>query len=311
MSTLLHVIAPVFGIMVLGFASGKLKVLDEAGVRGLVLFVFNFAIPVLLFRGMAEMELPDDVAWGFLVAFYTGSFVAYGMGMWVARWGTRRPLDEGAIFGMGGALSNTVLLGIPVVLTAFGEEASLFLFLIIAFHSATFMPLTIALIQLGRRGRISAEEELGALSTAVLRNPIVVGLAVGFLANLSGMALPGPVDRFTELLGAAAVPCALFAMGASLAGYPLRGALGPALALTTVKLLVHPLVVWLVAVPLLGLDGLAVAVPVVMAAMPSAVNVYLFAARYQAAPDVAARTVFLSSALSVATVSVLLVLFGA
>ena len=307
MATVLHVIAPVFGIMLLGFASGKLRVLDAAGVRGLVLFVFTFAIPALLFRGMAGMELPDDIAWGFLIAFYTGSFVAYGLGMAVARQGYGRPLDEQAIHGMGGALSNTVLLGIPVILTAFGEEATLALFLIIAFHSATFMPLTIALIQLGRSGSISAAEELGALSAAVLKNPIIVGLAAGFLVNLSGLALPGPADRLVELLGAAAVPCALFAMGASLAGYPMRGALGPALALTTVKLLVHPLVVWIVAVPLLGLGG---TVAVFLAAMPSAVNVYLFAARYEAAPDVAARTVFLSSAVSVVTVSALLLAYG-
>lgn len=310
MSTLLQVIAPVFGIMLVGFAAGKLRVLDEAGVRGLVLFVFTFAIPVLLFRGMAEMELPDDVAWGFLVAFYAGSFLAYGLGMTVAlRMG--RPLDDAAIHGMGGALSNTVLLGIPVILTAFGEEATLALFLIIAFHSATFMPLTIALIQVGRGGSISAADELAALSAAVVKNPIIVGLGTGFLANLTGLSLPGPVDRFAELLGGAAVPCALFAMGASLAGYPMRGALRPALALTTVKLLVHPLVVWVVAVPLLGLSGIEVKVAVVMAAMPSAVNVYLFGARYGAAPDVAARTVFLSSALSVVTVSALLVLYGA
>lgn len=309
MSTVLHVIAPVFGIMLLGFVSGRLRVLDEDGVRGLVLFVFTFAIPVLLFRGMAGIELPDDVAWGFLAAFYTGSFVCYGLGLAVGRM-TGRSLDDAAIHGMGAALSNTVLLGIPVILTAFGEEATLPIFLIIAFHSATFMPLTIALIQVGRGRRVSVAEEARALTAAVVRNPIIVGLAAGFLANLSGVELPGPVDRFAELLGAAAVPCALFAMGASLAGYPMRGALRPALALTTLKLLVHPLVVWVVAVPLLGLGGLPVKVAVLMAAMPSAVNVYLFGARYDAAPDVAARTVFLSSVLSVVTVSALLVAYG-
>jgi hypothetical protein len=310
MATLLQVIAPVFGIMLLGFVSGKLRVLDAAGVRGLVLFVFTFAIPVLLFEGMAEMELPDDVAWGFLVAFYVASFVAYGLGMAVAVVGRRLPLDEAAIHGMGGGVSNAVLLGIPVVLTAFGEEASLPLFLIIGFHSATFLPLTIGLIQLGRGGRITASAELRALSAAVLRNPIIVGLAAGLVANLAGVGLAGPVERFVALLGASAVPCALFAMGATLAEYPIRGMMGPALALAAVKLVVHPALVWVLAVPVLGLGGLEVEVAVVVAAMPSAVNVYLFGSRYRAAEEVAARTVFLTSALSAVTVSVLLVAFG-
>ncbi len=310
MTALLHVIAPVFGLMLLGFASGRLRVLDDRGVRGLVLFVFTFAIPALLFRGTARMTLPSELDWGFVVAFYAGSFVAWGLGLLVARHGGR-PLDEAAIHGMGAALSNTVLLGIPVVLTAFGEEASLALFLIIAFHSAVFLPLTITLIQVGRGGRITAADEMAALSAAVLRNPIIVGLAAGFLWNVGGLPLPGPLDRFVELLGAAAVPCALFAMGASLAGYPVRGGQGPAMALTAVKLVVHPLAVWAVAVPLLGLGGIEVRVAITLAAMPAAVNVYLFAARYEAATRVAASTVFLSSAISLATLSALLVLLGA
>jgi predicted permease len=73
-------------------------------------------------------------------------------------------------------------------------------------------------------------------------------------------------------------------------------------------LIVHPLLVWMIAVPLLGLDGLWVSVPVLMAAMPSAVNVYLFGARYDAAPGVAARTVLLTSVGSMVTLSVVLAL---
>jgi len=307
---LLSIVAPIFGIMALGFAAAKLKVLDAAAVKGLVLFVFNFAIPVLLFRSLAGIELPGDIEWGFLVAFYAGSLVTYGLGMALARGVFRRPLDQQAIFGMSAAFSNTVLVGIPVILTAFGPEATLPLFLIIAFHSATFMPLTVALIQAGRGAGVSWTEQLRNVFREMVRNPIVMGLFLGFLANLTGLTLPAPVDRFTELLGGAAVPCALFAMGASLAGYPLTGDVLPAIVLTSLKLMVHPLIVWIVAVPLLNLEGLWVSVAVMMGAMPAGVNVYLFAARYDAASGVAARTVLLSSVASMGTISVLLLLLG-
>jgi predicted permease len=311
MHILLSVVSPVFGIMALGFVAVRLRALDAGHVKGLVLFVFNFAIPVLLFRSLAGVELPEDIAWGFLAAFYAGSFVCYGLGMLSGRVFFGRPLDQQAIFGMAGSFSNTVLVGIPIVLTAFGPDATLPLFLIIAFHSATFMPLTVALIEAGRGGDVSAGRQLRAVVNQVIRNPIVIGLALGLTANLTGLALPGPLDRFAELLGGAAVPCALFAMGGSLAAYPMMGDLSPAVVLTSLKLLVHPLVAWLVAVPLLGLEGLWVAVAVVMAGMPSGVNVYLFGARYEAAPGVAARTVFLTSLFSIATLSLLLLLFQA
>ncbi len=310
MTELLSIVTPIFGIMALGFIAVKLKALDASAVKGLVLFVFNFAIPVLLFRSLAGIELPEDVEWGFLIAFYAGSLVTYGLGIALARGLFHRPLDQQAIFGMGAAFSNTVLVGIPVILMAFGPEATLPLFLIIAFHSATFMPLTVVLIQAGRGAGVSWTDQLRNVFREMVRNPIVLGLFLGFLANLTGLTLPVPVDRFTELLGGAAVPCALFAMGASLAGYPLTGDVPPAILLTSLKLVVHPLIVWVVAVPLLNLEGLWVSVAVTMAAMPAGVNVYLFGARYDAASGVAARTVLLSSVASMGTISVLLLLLG-
>ncbi|HKJ02876.1 MAG TPA: AEC family transporter [Longimicrobiales bacterium] len=310
MSVLLDVVAPVFGIAALGFAAARARILDASGVKGLVLFVFNFAIPVLLFRSLAALELPEDVAWGFLVAFYTGSVTTYGLGLLAARRLFHRPLDHAAIFGMSAAFSNTVLMGIPIVLTAFGPEATLPLFLIIAFHSATFMPLTVGIIQASRGTGVSLAEEAREVALAIVGNPIVVGLALGLVVNLTGVAIPGPLDRVAEMLGRAAVPSALFALGASVAGYPLRGENRPALVLTALKLVAHPLIVWTVAGPVLGIQGIWLHVAVVMAAMPSGVNVYLFGARYDAAPGVAARTVLLTSVLSVATISTLLVLFG-
>jgi len=309
--TLLTTVAPVFGIMVLGFVAARMRWLDEASVRGLVLFVFNFAIPVLLFGSMARLDVPDDVAWSFLGAFYAGSVTVWLLSVAAARWIYGRDLAAQAIFGMSGAFANLVLLGIPVLLTAFGPDAALPMFLIIGVDATLVMPLTVVLIHLGRGDQVTVGGQLREVAGALLRNPIILGLALGLAANVSGVTIPGGIDAMIDMMGAAAVPTSLFAMGASLAAYPWRGDLSPALVLTTLKLLVHPLLVWLVATKVLGLEGLWVSVAVVLAAMPTAVNTYLFAARYDAAPRVAAKTVLLSSMLAVVTVSALLVLLGA
>jgi predicted permease len=307
---LLEVVAPLFGIVALGFLAARLRILEERGVQGLVLFVFNFAIPVLLFRSTARMDLPDDVAWSFLIAFYAGSFTTYGLGLAVGRFLFGRPLDEQAIFGMGAGYSNNVLLGIPIVLTAYGPEATLPLFLIIGLHSALLLPVTVALIQAGRGAHLSWREQVGGVAWELLKNPIVAGLLLGFLANASGLALPGPVDRLAELLGAAAVPTALFAMGASLAAYHAQHVGAPTASLAALKLLVHPFLVWVLAAHVFGLEGVWMTTAVTLAAMPSGVNTYLFAARYDAAAPVASRTVLVTSTLSVVTLSVVLALLA-
>lgn len=306
MAVLLNVIAPIFGVALLGYLVARSRLLTPAGVQGLVLFVFDIALPVLLFRTLATIALPEHVEWGFLAAFYSGSAATYALGLAAGRFVFRRPFDQAVIFGMSAAFCNTVLIGVPVILTAFGPEATLPLFLIISFHAATLMPVTVGLIQ-GHRGLgVPAAEQARAVVMAVAANPIVVGLALGLVVNLSKVTVPGPIDRAAELLGAAAVPCSLFAMGASLSEFRFSGEARPALALAVLKLVVHPLIVWTVGTFLLGVSGIWLAVAVTMAAMPSGVNVYLFGARYDAAPGVAAATVLIASVLSAATLSALL-----
>jgi len=309
LATLLNTVAPVFGIMLLGFLAVKMKMLEEAGVKGLVLFVFNFAIPILLFRSLASVELPEQIAWSFVLSFYGGSYLCYFLGMALGRFVFKRRLDHQAIFGMAAGFSNTVLLGIPILLTAYGTEATLPIFLLIAFHSATLLPLTTIIVQIAQGEEISALGQAKAVGLEIIRNPIIMGLFLGFMANHFELALPSGIDRTLELLASSAIPCALFAMGASLAGYPLMGDAAPAVFLAGIKVVVHPLLVWILAVPVFGLEGIWVPVAVTMAAMPTGVVVYLFGARYHAAQGVAARTVLLSTVLSLGTISLILIWF--
>lgn len=311
MNLLLTTIAPVFGVVVIGFLSVRLGVLRPRGTRALVLFVFNAAIPVMLFQRLAAIEWPAHIEWGFLLAFYGSGLVVYAAGMAVARFHFKRPLEEQAVFGMGAAFSNTVLLGIPLMLSAFGPEAMLPVFMIIAFHSATWLPISVGIIQAGQRRQGDNEPfRIVGLIVEVLANPIIVGILLGLSANALSLELPGPIDAAAGLLSTVAIPCALIALGSSLAGYPLKGDLGPASVLSVLKLTVHPLIAWIIAVPVLGLGYPWAPVAVVMAGMPSGAMVYLFGARYETAQSVAARTVLVSSAASLVTVSVLLMIMG-
>lgn len=312
MTLLVGTIAPVFGVMALGFLAVRMTLIGQVGTRRLVLFVFNAAIPIMLFYRILAIEFPEQIEWTFLLAYYGSAFTTYAAGMAAGAFVFRRPLEEQAIYGMGAGFSNTVLLGIPLLVRAFGPDATLPVFLIIAFHSATLLPVSVALIAAGRRRRDGdIRFRIGGLLVEILANPIILGILLGLAANRGGVALPRPVDAFAGLMSTIAIPCALVALGASLAGYRVTGQVGPATLLAALKLLLHPLLAWVIAVPILGLGAPWAPVVVVMAGMPSGAMVYLFGARYQTATEVAAGTVVVASAASVVTLSLLLALMGA
>lgn len=310
MITILGIVAPVFGIVLLGFMAAKLRMLDAAAVIGLVVFVFHFAIPAMLFGNLARAQLPANIEWSFLLSYYGGALAVYALGMCVGRYSFRRPLAIQATSGMAAGFSNTVLLGIPLLLTVLGPEAALAIFMLVLLHSPILMTLTMILIRVGRGREVSVVTQLRVVLGELIRNPIILALLAGLAANLTELVLPGPLETIVQMLGAAAGPCALFAMGASLAAYPLAGDVLSTLPLVVLKLLVHPLLVWVLAVPVLGLEGIWVPVAVLMASMPTGINVYLVATRYEAGTTVAARTIFLSTVISVLTISAALYLFG-
>ena len=135
MDIIFGIILPVFGTLGLGYAAARHGAFDEAANRGLSLFVFNFALPLMLFRAIAQADLPDAMPWGYLLSYYLGAFGVYALAMIGGRLLFGRRLDEQAVLGLGGGFSNTGMLGIPLVMTAYGPDAALPLFVMIACHS--------------------------------------------------------------------------------------------------------------------------------------------------------------------------------
>ena len=310
MALILDIILPVFGLVVLGFGAAKAKWFDEGAIRGLSLFVFNFAIPVMLFRTLARVEMPETIEWGFLLSYYIGALTVFALGMASAGILFRRPLEAQGAAGLTAGYSNTVLLGIPLILTTFGDDAALPLFLLVAFHSLLLFPIGTAVIEAGR-GRGAGLRKLPLVTAkGMAKNPIMVGLVLGLAFNLLDLGIPGPVDTIAETLGQAALPCATFAMGASLAQYRIAGSLGESGVLIGLKILVHPLLVWLLATMVFDVAPLWASVAIVMAALPTGVNAYLFAERYGTGIAQAATAVLVSTGITIGTLSLLLAVLG-
>jgi len=310
MGVLIDIIVPVFAVVGVGFTAAHKRWLSEAGVDGLGAFVFNFAIPAMLFKAMATRDMPETIEWSLLIAYFGAAYLSWFVGIAMFRNVFRRDWATASVLGLGGAFSNAVMLGLPLVHLAFGEAGLLPAFLIISFHTWQLFFVVTVLVETarGRKGRLTAL--VGDVIKGLVSNPIIVAVLAGILWNALDLGLAGPVERFLDLLGRAGIPCALFCLGASLARYELKGALPQASVIGVLKLGLHPLLVYLIGAHLFGLDGLWLSVAVLMAATPVGINVYLFGIRYDTGTAPAATSILLTTLVSVATLSGVLWLLG-
>lgn len=302
---LIDIVVPIFGLLAFGYGATFTPVFDAAANRALAAFVFWFAIPVLLFRSVAGQPLPDTVPWAYLASFYGGAFAVMALGTVAARRLLGMAPLPAAIVGFGAAYGNVVLLGTPFVLAAFGAAGSLPFFLLLSVHSITLMTVGTAGMEIARGQGTGAARIGRRVLLGIVQNPIPMSLMAGVAFQALGLSLPAAVDRWAALMGGAAGPCALFSVGASLRAYRLGGAVRPAALMLTLKMLVHPLLVWALAW-LLAVPPLWAAIATITAALPCGVNGYLFAQRYAAAEAESAAAILASTLLSVLTLTLLL-----
>ncbi|MEK0360799.1 AEC family transporter [Pseudomonas sp. CBC3] len=280
-------ILPIFGLIMLGYLLGWRGWLAGEAAAGLANITFKLFMPAVLFTGIARAQLSDGMSPMLLLAYFgpvLAIFIFVGL---IAH----RLLGRASPLGLTAAYSNNVLVGIPLVTTLLGQASLVYVFAILVFHSLILFSLQSFYSAFGSGQKVS-----GTALLKNLANPLIVGLLLGALLNVSGFGLPQSIWRIADWLAQAALPCALLVLGISLSRYRLRPS-PTALALTLVKLGLFPLLVWYVSGLLPGLSHEARSVLVLLAACPSGVNVLAFVAN----PDdtrAVSSTVFLSTMLA-------------
>lgn len=306
LESVIETVAPVFGIVLIGWTAVRAGVFGRQAIDGIVDFVFTIAIPLLLFRTLAMAGLPDDIPWGVLLAYYLGTYMVFAIGMLVARVVFGKGLSEQGAFAGSGCFSNLVLLGIPIVLAVLGDDASVPLFLVIGLHNTVLLPLLVIVLGMGQNRTGALLGGLRETLVDLVRNPLVIGLVGGVVYGRVGPPLPGPIDEMIRMLGSAGAPVALFALGGTLARYRVAGYFVEAFVSSVLKLVVQPLIVWLLATRVFALEPTWAWVVTLLAAMPTGVNVFIFTSKYGAGTATAGTTIVMSTALGAGTVSALI-----
>ncbi|MFN3642113.1 MAG: AEC family transporter [Gemmobacter sp.] len=300
MQALIEVILPVFLVIGAGYLAVRGGLFPDAGVDGLMTFTQGFAIPCLLFRAIATLDLGQDFDTRMLAAFYTGATVSFTVALLAARLAFGRDWPDAVAIGFVGLFSNSVLLGLPIMERAFGPAALAGNYAIVALHAPFCYALGITAMELARAGAGGLRGLGPRVLRAMFRNALVIGIMLGFAVNLSGVALPVPVTDAVDLMVRAALPAALFGLGGVLTRYRPEGDMRIILTVTACSLLLHPAVTWGMATAL-SVGGAGMRSAVVTAAMAPGVNAYVFANIYGVGKRVAASTVLLATALTILT----------
>lgn len=315
MSAIVDIIVPVFGMVLVGWVIGRSPLLSTEGLRGLTGVTFYALFPALLFRSMAKVRveaLEPDI----LLVFFGAVFLLYAVLMLLGR-AAGMGMGDRTMLALSGTFSNGVGIGIPFITYAFGEKGLVPLLMIISVHSLILLTFSSFLMEMdvpgGARRRLLGR--LGRAAFSMMRHPVIpaifAGLAWGELTRLvPGLATPVVIDRILQALAAAAPPCGLIMVGASLAHVGLRGHWQSAAVASVFKLAALPALVWTLGRYVFPLDPLWLTVATLNAALPAGANVYLVAQMYGIGVARATNAVVISTAASVFTLSIALLLLG-
>ena len=301
MQALLDVIIPVFLVLGVGYLAAWRGYFSEANVDALMKFAQNFAIPCLLFKAMATIDLGQGFHLPLLFSFYIGASACFFLGAMGARLIFNRSWPDAVAIGFCCLYSNSLLLGLPITERAYGADALTGNFAIIAFYAPFCYLVGITTMELAKSTGQSILDSVGQVARAMFQNALILGIVLGLSVNLTGIELPGVLTDALDLLVSAAIPVALFGLGGMLVRYKPEGDLKVIAMVVGISLLVHPLITWATASALhLDQDGFRSVI--LTAAMAPGANAYLFANMYGAAKRVAATSVLLATAGSIISV---------
>lgn len=301
MLTLINVILPVFLVIGFGYWAVWRGYFNDAGVDGLMKFTQNFAIPCLLFRAISTLDLSAGFDPALLATYYISAFAVFWMGLLGARFLFNRPWEHCVAIGFCALFSNSVLLGLPITERAYGADALTHSYAIIAMHAPFCYTLGIVSMEVVRSKGTPLRAFLPKVGRAVFRNALILAISLGFVVNLTGLALPLPLTDAVDLMVRAALPAALFGLGGVLYRYRPEGDIGPILYVVTLTLVVLPALVWGIG-STVGLSTGQMRSAVLTGAMAPGINTYVFANMYGVAKRVAASGVLVGTAASVLSV---------
>ena len=297
---------PFFGLILLGYVLGKLIDIEEAGLGWMNAFIIYLALPALYFNLISVTPIGELANWRFILVTSLCTLAAFATGVVIGWFAAGGRLDEATIQGVGAGYSNVGYMGPGLTLATFGTASVAPTALIFAFDSVIFFTLVPFLMGIASGSKESLTRTGLTALKRVLTHPFNVSIMLAALAAWAEWTLPQTIHKMLVWLQNAAAPCALFVMGVTVALRPVHGFARETPLLLIVKLILHPLLVWLAMTLVGGFDPVWVSTAVLMAALPPALNTFVMARQYNVYVERASNLIMAGTVASVFTVTALL-----
>ena len=304
MGTIFNVTLPFFALIGCGYLAVKLKVFPDSGIAGLNAFVWYFALPCLIFRALALRPLVEILDAPYIAGWALGGWAVYVVVGLLGRLLFKVSFGVALLQGQAAELSNIGYMGLPLTIALFGDAATVPAVLAMLTDMILVQTPTMALLEVAQNRGGNPAAVAGKVLKGVATNPLVLAVMAGALVAAAKLPLPVPVNSFTEILGRAAGPCALFAIGAKLAGQPVSEGVAEVGLMTVGKLVLHPLAVF-AAMGFFLRDPERITMAVLLAALPIGGNVFVVAQSFGIYAARASTAILVSTAVGVVSFSAL------
>lgn len=307
MQAIFNVALPIFGVILAGYLAGRWRILGGEATAALNAFVSYFALPVLFFGTLARTPVQAVLDPALLGGFGLAVIATFVVGMITTRLVSQGGLAAMSLQGIASSWGNVGYMGVPLCLAAFGEAGLPPAMLTVIVTAVVSMVFGVMLIELEVAAGHGPIRTFFRAAFNVVRNPLPLSIAFGIAASWIGLPVPVPVEKWIDLLGAAAAPCALFAIGLFLSDKSVKSGLAEAGLATLIKLLLQPLLAALILPAFIDIRSIPGQVALLMAALPTAANAFVLAKQFDVSVEQNTAAVLVSTAFSVITVSALLV----
>ena len=305
MLDIINLALPFFGLIFIGFASGKLRQIPDAGLAWMNFFILYVALPALFFHILSKTPFEQLAQIDFVKATTTATATAFVIAF-IAGLIFRRNIADATLAAVGGGFGNVGYMGPGLALATFGQEAAVPVALIFSFDALLIFALVPILMAVGGAAKGGLLRALADVVRSILLNPLLIAAALGVVAAAYRFEPPVALDRLLQFLYVSAAPCALFALGVTVALRPVGGIPREVPPLILVKLVVHPLLVFAL-LPVFGsFSAIWIGTAVLLAALPPALTAYVFARHYNRWIEQASSLVLLGTLASVVTLTIIL-----
>jgi malonate transporter len=307
LSVIINAVFPLFALILLGYVSARNRLLGPGAVETLNKFVVWMALPALLFQAMAKISWEQINQPGYVAATALAIAIVFAVSYLLD--GKRRGrLADASIESLAASYSNAGFMGIPLCLMIFGEASLPAVIIATLLTACALFAFAIVLIEIDLQGSPHLLHTMAKVSRSLSRNPLVVSPLLGLIVAALGWPLPYGVEQFTTLLGAAASPCALITIGLFLAQHQPRSHHGVVWRIVVLKLVLHPLVTFILVYWVFSMPPLWASTAVLLSALPVGTGPFMLAQLYRREPAITSRAILISTVLSLVTVSLLVAL---